>query len=124
MKNIILVFFCIVLFSCTNTDKKEEIPVKETQEKEVVVPAVEPEKDRVVFMVQVAALKKDNTTLNSIKNVQVFKENALFKYRLGTFETYKEARVFRTQLIRDYKGAFVQALVNDAPISIVEGLQY
>jgi hypothetical protein len=114
----------MVLFSCTNTDKKEEIPVKETQEKEVVVPAVEPEKDRVVFMVQVAALKKDNTTLNSIKNVQVFKENALFKYRLGTFETYKEARVFRTQLIRDYKGAFVQALVNDAPISIVEGLQY
>jgi hypothetical protein len=124
MKNIILVFFCIAVFSCTKTDKKKETPLEDFQEKEVVIPVVEAEKERLVFTVQIAALKKVNNALSNLENVHVFQENALTKYRLGTFKTYKEARSFRTQLVRTYKDAFVQALVNDSPVSIKKALQY
>jgi hypothetical protein len=118
MKNLILIFFCI------KTAKKKEIPLEVIQEKEVVIPVVEAEKERIVFTVQIAALEKVNNALNNIENVHIFQENTLTKYRIGAFETYKEARVFRTQLIRTYKDAFVQALKDDTPISIKEALQY
>ena len=124
MKNLILIFFCSAIFSCAKTAKKKEIPLEVFQEKEVVIPIVEAEKERIVFTVQIAALEKVNSGLNSIENVHVFQENTLTKYRIGAFETYKEARVFRTQLIRTYKDAFVQALLDDTPISIKEALQY
>ncbi|MFT5213638.1 MAG: hypothetical protein ACI9JT_002356 [Polaribacter sp.] len=124
MKNLILIFFCIAIFSCTKTAKKKEIPLEVIQEKEVVIPVVEAEKERIVFTVQIAALEKVNNALNNIENVHIFQENTLTKYRIGAFETYKEARVFRTQLIRTYKDAFVQALKDDTPISIKEALQY
>ena len=73
---------------------------------------------------QIAALKKVNSTIANIESIAVFQENSLVKYRLGSFNTYKEARNSRAQLIRVYKGAFVQALLNDAPIAIKEALQY
>jgi hypothetical protein len=63
-------------------------------------------------------------TLTNLKNINIFNENSLLKYRVGPFVTYKESRVKRTQLIKNYKGAFVQALLNDVPISITEALQY
>tara|TARA_B110000240_G_C13183335_1_gene318717 strand:- start:40 stop:414 length:375 start_codon:yes stop_codon:yes gene_type:complete len=124
MKNLILIFFCSAIFSCAKTAKKKEIPLEVFQEKEVVIPIVEAEKERIVFTVQIAALEKVNNALNNIENVHIFQENTLTKYRIGAFETYKEARVFRTQLIRTYKDAFVQALLDDTPISIKEALQY
>lgn len=124
MKNLILIFFCSAIFSCAKTAKKKEIPLEVIQEKEVVIPVVEAEKERIVFTVQIAALEKVNNALNNIENVHIFQENTLTKYRIGAFETYKEARVFRTQLIRTYKDAFVQALKDDTPISIKEALQY
>ena len=124
MKNIFLLLFCIAFLSCSKTDKKEEVIPQEIKEKEVTIPVVEVVKDTLVFTVQIAALKKVNNALTSIENVAVFQENSLVKYRLGAFKTYKEARNFRAQLISVYKGAFVQALLNDAPIPIKEALQY
>ncbi|AUC86528.1 SPOR domain-containing protein [Polaribacter sp. ALD11] len=126
MKNIFLALFCIVLFSCTKNEKKEVVPVENTEVNEVVTP-VEAEviiEDRLVFTVQIAALQNKNKVLANLENINVFLENGLTKYRLGSFETYKEARSFRNQLITNYKGAFVQALLNDAPIVISEALQY
>ena len=38
MKNIILVFFCIAIFSCTKTDKVKEIPLEEPKDEVVVTP--------------------------------------------------------------------------------------
>jgi hypothetical protein len=124
MKNLILIFLGIAIFSCAKTAKKKEILLKVFQEKEMVIPVAEAEKVRIVFTVQIAALEKVNNVLNNTENVHVFQENVLTKYRLGVFETYKEARIFRTQLIRTYKGAFVQALRDDVPIPIKEALQY
>jgi type I restriction-modification system DNA methylase subunit len=124
MKNIFLLLFCVAFLSCSKTDKKEEVIPQEIKEKEITIPAVEVVKDKLVFTVQIAALKKANNALTSIENLAVFQENSLVKYRLGAFDTYKEARNSRAQLISVYKDAFVQALLNDVPIPIKEALQY
>lgn len=124
MKNILLLFFCVAFLSCSKTDKKEVVIPQEIKEKEITIPVLEVVKDKLVFTVQIAALKKVNNTIANIANVAIFQENSLVKYRLGSFNTYKEARNSRAQLIRVYKGAFVQALLNDAPIAIKEALQY
>lgn len=124
MKNIFLLLFCVAFLSCSKTDKKEEVIPQEIKEKEITIPAVEVVKDKLVFTVQIAALKKANNALTSIENLAVFQENSLVKYRLGAFDTYKEARNSRAQLISVYKDAFVQALLNDEPIPIKVALQY
>jgi hypothetical protein len=125
MRNIFLILFCIVFFSCSKKEKKvtpvEETPLKVTA---VSSKAEEEKEDRLIFTVQIAALRKSNVTFTNLKNINIFKENSLLKYRVGSFLTYKESRVKRTQLIKNYKGAFVQALLNDTPISITEALQY
>jgi len=121
MRTIFLILFCIVSISCTKNEKKE-IPVKKIEVIETVIP-VQIE-DTLVFTVQIAALKKENETLTNLENIKIFQENSLFKYRVGAFKTYNGSREKRTQLIKKYKGAFVQALLNDSPISITEALQY
>jgi hypothetical protein len=123
MKTIFLILLCILLFSCAKNEKKED-PIKEAPLGVTVVPVPTKEEDKLIFTVQIAALKNANETLTNLENVNIFKENALLKYRVGSFETYKESRVKRIQLIKNYKGAFVQALLNDTPISITKALQY
>jgi hypothetical protein len=80
--------------------------------------------DKLIFTVQISALKNASNTLANLESVNIFKEDNLLKYRFGNFLTYKEAREKRTRLLKYYKGAFVQALLNDTPISISEALQY
>jgi hypothetical protein len=121
MKINFLILCCIVFFSCAKNEKKE-IPAKETPV-EVILEAVKIE-DKLTFTVQIAALKKANGILGNLENIIISKENSLLKYRVGPFMTYNESRMKRTQLIKNYKGAFVQALLNDTPISIIEALQY
>jgi hypothetical protein len=124
MKTNFLILLCIVFFSCAKNEKKE-IPAKEAPLEVTAVPAqTEEAEDKLIFTVQIAALKNANETLMNLENINIFKENALLKYRVGSFETYKESRVKRIQLIKNYKGAFVQALINDTPISITKALQY
>jgi hypothetical protein len=47
----------------------------------------------------------------------------MFVYRLGSFETYKEARDSRRKLRNTYPGAFVQALKNGNRIEIKNALK-
>jgi hypothetical protein len=128
MKTNILILFCMVLFSCAK-DQKKGSSVKETPLKVIAVPNQTPEgkeykENKLIFTVQIAALKKTNETLINLENINIYEEGAFVKYRLGVHDTYKESRVQRTLLIKKYKGAFVQALLNDTPISITEALQY
>ncbi|UAM99315.1 SPOR domain-containing protein [Polaribacter litorisediminis] len=128
MKNITtLLLFLVLVFSCTKKETKPE-------NKEFLEPVVKdtilqvddenPEEiSSLIFTVQIAALRKDNEPLSNISDVSLYQEDSLTKYRLGTFETYKEARAYRLKILNTYKGAFVQALKNNAPISITEALQ-
>jgi hypothetical protein len=122
MKNIILVFFCIAIFSCTKTDEKKEIPREESKEEVLVTPVFV--KDTLVFTVQIAALRAPNAKLASLSNIYIYNEDDLLKYRFGSFKTYIEAKTYKIDLRIKHKDAFVQAMLNDAPISIIEALQY
>ena len=129
MKNITtLFFFLLLVLSCGKKELKKESqevvkPVFKDQPVQVDEEIAEKEVLTLVFTVQIAALKKTNQRLADIKNVHMYQENTLTKYRLGTFETYKEAREYRLKVINEYKGAFVQALKNNIPITITEALQ-
>lgn len=115
-----------MLFISCDKNKKKEVTIPQEIKVETpvtVVPEVVAD-SKPVFMVQIAAIKKHNASLDSLDGIHVFQENSLIKYRLGGFETYEEARKLRAQLIRKYKGAFVQALINDTPIHIKEALQF
>lgn len=125
-----LIILCTILlfaFSCKKKAVKEEIPAIEEPVKidPVVVTDEEvyEETTKLIFTVQVAALRNTNENLANLPNVNLYEENSLTKYRLGAFDTYKEARAYRLQVIGTYKDAFVQALQNNSPISITEALQ-
>jgi hypothetical protein len=122
-----LLFFLLLVFSCTKKEvKKEKQEVLEPILKDTIVKNGNESKEEVsklVFTVQIAALRNSNVKFANIANVTLHQENSLTKYRLGAFETYKEAREFRLKISNEYKGAFVQALKNKVAISITEALQ-
>lgn len=125
-KFFLILIFASIVVSCNKkevknkTIKEEKLIVKDTLPKKIKEVVEIPE---IIFTVQIAALKNDNTSFNSIENIQIFKENYLTKYRLGKFSTYKEARTYRTSILHKYPDAFVQALKKDAPINIKAALK-
>ncbi|MDG1398774.1 MAG: SPOR domain-containing protein [Polaribacter sp.] len=129
-KTSILILVLLFVFSCGKKEVKSEI-------EEIKAPAAEipvdkdkkeikiDEQDEIsalIFTVQIAALKNQNEDLENIDEIKVYYENDLIKYRLGNFETYQEAREFRSQILNEYNDAFIQALKNDRPIFILEAL--
>jgi hypothetical protein len=119
-KYLILIVFKLIIFACSKKEVKDEQPIVIEEIKENVSEVEEvPE---LIFTVQIAALKKENSKFNNIDSVQVFQEEGLVKYRLGKILTYKEAREYRASLLNKYSDAFVQALKNEKPINIKEAL--
>lgn len=131
-----LFFFFVtvaIVFSCAK-DKSSQKDIDNTSKDTIVTPVkVEKENQDVVeeeeiqpsiiFTVQVAALHKPNSDYKGLKNADVYKEGNFIKYRIGHFETYKEAKSYRKKILESYPGAFVQALENDKPIHISKALQ-
>ena len=125
-------FLSLCIFSCKNKEAEKED--KKFSEPEITTPIVEVEKDevkendvsdnaKIIFTVQIAALKNENEQLRNLNDVNTYQEDSLTKYRLGSFETYKKAKKYRLQVLHIYKDAFVQALKNNEPIHISEALQ-
>jgi hypothetical protein len=125
-----LLVFLLLMFSCGKKEVKKEnkefkepvIEVPTSEADEVVTREIKEEVPELIFTVQIAALKKHNEDLISIDGIKTYQENDLTKYRLGSFKTYNEAREFRLQIIENYRDAFVQALKNEEPISILDAL--
>lgn len=126
------IFF--VLISCNKKTKsspeesiiqKDTISVVENKVEEIVKTSTEQqiEDAPIIFTVQIAALHNPNSYKKEFKNADVYKEGDFTKYRLGHFNTYKEARSYRKKLLVSYPGAFVQALQNDEPIHISKVLE-
>lgn len=142
MRTIYIIFFtCLIVFSC---DEKENIQAKEqalelkdslqniVDNNELLskkkldsiseLESIETE-NKVVFTVQIAALKKPNANIEDLQKADVYNEGEFTKYRLGYFETYREARNYRKSLLNKYPDAFVQALKKDQPIHISKALE-
>ena len=132
-KTSILILVLLFVFSCGKKEVKSEIeeikaPAAEIpvdkDKKEVKLEEQEEQEEisTLIFTVQIAALKNQNEDLENIDEIKVYYENDLIKYRLGNFESYQEAREFKSQIINKYNDAFIQALKNDRPIFILEAL--
>ncbi|MFN0728920.1 SPOR domain-containing protein [Polaribacter gochangensis] len=122
---VVLVSLFLVFISCgdkTPKGKEVVLPVKkvETPVKTVDEEVKEPS---LIFSVQIGAFSKENQKFAAIENVVVSNENGLFKYRLGAFETYNEARSLRRNLRNIYPGAFIQAVKNGEKVEIREALK-
>ena len=128
MKKLFLITVLTLLFfiSCSKKQTQKETILNTTKidtvsnESEVTTKSI---KGTVIFTIQIAALKKKNAKLANLEGVQLYLEDGLIKYRLGNFYTYLEARNYRNQLRNSYKGAFVQVLKNNKPISIKEAIE-
>jgi hypothetical protein len=126
----ILTLTLLFVFSCGKNDVKSgseqinepEVEVPVYEDDELTSPELEEEIPVLIFTVQIAALKNQNEDLEYIDGIKAYYENGLTKYRLGNFETYQEAREFRSQILNEYNDAFIQALENENPISIQEAL--
>ena len=126
----ILVLVLLFIFSCGKKDVKSgsdqmnepEVEVTVYEVDEVSTIEVEEEIPVLIFTVQIAALKNQNEDLEYIDGIKVYYENDLIKYRLGDFETYQEAKEFKSQILNEYNDAFIQALKNEQPIPILEAL--
>jgi hypothetical protein len=128
MKKILAILgVTIFLISCGKKETKKEIVPENKVEEVKPIPIVKNEtlkiKSILFFTVQIGANKKESKTFSSIEQVQVYKENQMFKYRLGNFKTYKEAKSFRNEIINKYPGSFVQAIKGNLSISIQEALK-
>jgi 3-isopropylmalate dehydratase small subunit len=129
-KSSILILVLLFVFSCGKKEVKSEVEEIKAPEVEVTIDKddkeiklEEQEKiSTLIFTVQIAALKNQNEDLENIDEIKVYYENDLIKYRLGNFESYEEAREFRSQILNEYNDAFIQALKNDQPIFILEAL--
>lgn len=129
-KSSILILVLLFVFSCGKKEVKSEVEEIKAPEVEVTIDKddkeiklEEQEKiSTLIFTVQIAALKNQNEDLENIDEIKVYYENDLIKYRLGNFESYQEAREFRSQILNEYNDAFIQALKNDQPIFILEAL--
>lgn len=128
MKKLFLITVLTLLFfiSCSKKQTQKETILNTTKidtvsnESEVTTKSI---KGTVIFTIQIAALKKKNAKLANLEGVQLYLEDGLIKYRLGNFYTYLEARNYRNQLRNSYKGAFVEVLKNNKPISIKEAIE-
>lgn len=126
MKKILAILgVTIFLISCgAKEQKKEIVPEKKVEEtKTPTIVKKEESKPILIFTVQIGAFKKNNTAFSALENVQVSLEKSMYKYRLGSFKTYKEAKAYRRTILHKFQGAFVQAIKNNQPISIEEALK-
>jgi N-acetylmuramoyl-L-alanine amidase len=122
---VVLVSLFLVFISCGDKAPKEKEVVLPVKEVEAPVKVVEEEvkEQPLVFSVQIGAFSKENQKFATIENVVVSNENGLFKYRLGSFETYKEARKARRNLRNTYPGAFIQAVKDGKKVDIRKALK-
>ena len=126
MKNIYLVLIIALLLSCKKEkEEKKELdttPVEFKKEQIIEQDETVAAKNEIIFTVQIAALRNENTTFSNIQNIKMYDENGLTKYRIGDFKTYQEAKKYRNQLQNTYPDAFIQALRDGVPIHITEAL--
>jgi hypothetical protein len=122
----------VIMFSCAKDKSSPKNLDNTTKDSNATPVKVEPENKNsieeeieasIIFTVQVAALHNPNSNYKSLQNADVYKEGNFTKYRIGHFETYKEAKSFRRKVLKTYPGAFIQALENDKPIHISKALQ-
>lgn len=114
------------MVSCAKDKSKKQDVVNIDVPKDSVVQVekkIENKIPALIFKVQIGAFKKANSKMNSISNIKVTQEGALYKYSLGNFTSYSLARKYKKSLLAQYPDAFVQAFKKNRPVNIIEALK-
>lgn len=121
--------FLVVLLLVVSCSKKEaeevQDDVKPVIEKETVIEVEEKQtddNDKVIFTVQIGAYMNPNSQLAEVNDVEDFVENNLYKYLVGSFETYEMANSYKCGLREYYPDAFIQAMQNGQTLTIGQAL--
>ena len=120
MKKIFLLVAGVLVIASCGVKKTAQVETEVVEVEEVVE---EKKLPVLTYEVQIGAFDVENSVLKAVENVKVIFEEALYKYRLGSFANYRKARKYRKSLLAKYPDAFVQALLNGKPISIDEALK-
>ena len=120
MRNILLLTVGVfMIISCGGIKKTTQVETKVVEVEEIVEEKKEPV---LTYEVQIGAFDVENSALKAVENVKIIFEDALYKYRLGSFINYRKARKYRKSLLKKYPDAFVQPLLDGKPITIEEAL--
>lgn len=80
----------------------------------------------ITFKVQVAAssdrIPKDSDYFKGHDNVQEHHVGSRYKYTLGSFEDYDQARAFKKKVRKDFPGAFIVAFKDEQTIPVKKAL--
>lgn len=125
MKSFFLTVFTVaVLLFSNNTSAQENygeyLNVIATGMPDVYVKS----NNNLFFTIQVGAFRNKNEGLENVKHIVITKENdAIFRYRLGQFSTYKEASEFKKIILNVCNDAFIVPIKNGERIHIREALK-
>lgn len=75
------------------------------------------------YKVQIGAFKTRNKALEKLRNISIYIDENLYKYRLGEFKTYKAANAYKNVVKKHYPSAFVQALRGGLEIKILDAIK-
>lgn len=80
-----------------------------------------------IFKVQILAidrqLRANSQQLKGEKNVDMYKENELFKYTVGSSDNYNEIYRLRKSLLEKFPEAFIIAFKNGEKMNVVEAIR-
>lgn len=103
----------------------EEVPDVETEETKEVVTVPD---DVVLFQIQLIALKSKPLTVEEMKemfnideHVYRAEENGFYKYRIGRFDSYEEAMLYRDNL--NIADAFIVGYINGEKVPLAQALE-
>lgn len=125
MKSLFLTVFTVSIFLISNKGNSQEnygeyLNVIATGMPDVYVKS----NASLFFTIQVGAFSSKNSSLQSVKNINILQESDnLFKYRLGQFSTYEEAKEFKKIILNVCNDAFIVPIKNGERIHIREALK-
>ncbi len=132
---ITVVFLLLVFVSCGKNTKKETLKqptapmaidslnTDESLNQEIALKHPSEYDNVLIYTVQVGAFKKRNSSLEKKEEITVVEGESLIKYRLGQFETYKDAKNFKNNILTSFPDAFIVPINKGSQIDIKEALK-
>ncbi|VBB48152.1 N-acetylmuramoyl-L-alanine amidase [uncultured Paludibacter sp.] len=109
----------------TQSENSQQVSVNPNDsdsEKENIIVSQSTNTDKIVYKVQILAMKeklgKNDPELKGLKNVENYKENGLYKYTYGECSSLQEANRLRTKIVKKFPQCFVVAFKNGKRTSI------
>ncbi|NND32142.1 MAG: hypothetical protein HKN76_06075 [Saprospiraceae bacterium] len=111
----------------TSTASKPVISTKEEKQDVPASPGIKPREKKLEYVVQLSAstkkIRQAGGKWNEVENLMIRFENNMYKYQVGTIESYEAAVKTKERLRKmGFNDCFVVAYYNDQPIKVKDAL--